>query len=92
MTDQPQPALDDGGAAFPTLMNVAYKSDWQTEHSMSLRDAAALAALPAILKEFLERGVDGDNHREANAKIVAEASYRVADAMISARKGGAADV
>lgn len=42
-------AKDDGGAAFPELGNVGYKSEWQSESGITKRDYFAAKAMHAHL-------------------------------------------
>ena len=73
--------------AFPTIGNVAYNSEWDTEHGMTLRDWFAGRALPAIISATSagqhQPGVMGDD-RSIQTRM-AEDAYKLADAMLAAR-------
>ncbi|EPY4345958.1 hypothetical protein ACXDIA_003185 [Klebsiella pneumoniae] len=65
-----------GGPAFPELGNVGYNSDWQNEPGMTLRDYFAAKAMQSIPLSI-----------EPNEqKLIATASYQMADAMLKARE------
>jgi len=68
----------DGGPAFPAEhLELA-----NGEHGMSLRDAAALAALPGLIRICAGDTLEGRSY----AEHVARNAYEVADAMIAARR------
>lgn len=62
--------IDDGGAAFP--------SEYYAEQGMTLRDYFAEAALQGLL-------ING-HHKNVRYSTIAEDAYKLADAMIEARK------
>lgn len=68
----------DGGAAFP---QSGYER-WAPEGGMSLRDYFAAKAMQGILAGVLADGSSFDTDCAAHA---ADASYKVADAMIKER-------
>lgn len=76
MTDQPE-----NPPAFPTIGNVAYASEWETEHGMTLRDYVATTALPALITGRDWTHLDDADKPEAWAI----AAYVVADAMLRKR-------
>ena len=85
--------LDGGGPAFPTLEPRGYR-DWQ---GMTLRTYAAIKlCVPESGIDWLDDMIrQSQRDRLAfafNAGVSpnAEGAYRLADAMIAARKGGAA--
>jgi hypothetical protein len=65
--------IKDGGAAFP--------SEYYAEQGMTLRDYFAAAALQGLL-------VNG-HHKNVRYSYIAQDAYKLADAMIEARKGDA---
>ena len=65
-----------GGAAFPTIANVAHNPDWVTEDGMSLRDYFAGQALSS---EAMFRAY----HKTPN--LMAVYAYQVADEMLKLR-------
>ncbi len=83
-------AIDDGGQAFPVPADD--KAGWHSPEGMSLRDWFAGQALAGICaglcsdhtKEGRERAFDRVGFTDA-----AKDAYTLADAMITARKGGA---
>lgn len=82
------PKTDDGGAAFPNSVQPDFQ---YAEAGMSLRDwfagqalvgiVAALGGLPSLGSQFA-RNPDAPH-------IYADTAYRMADAMLAAREGGA---
>lgn len=77
--------LDDGGPAFP---RPDWNGSWKgpdTFSGMSLRDAAALAVLPAVYADAETYEAWRSNERGPYSKFVAEAAYSVADAMLAER-------
>ena len=68
--------IDDGGFAFPTIGNSSCNSD-----GMTLRDWFAGQAMNAINCTWSD---------EETRVLFAKRCYAMADAMIAARKGGAA--
>lgn len=79
--------IDWGGPAFPELGNVGYKSDWQSENGMTLRDWFAGQALGGQLA-FSPHDSFGKYNQPDE---VAAACYRFADAMIAVRNGGSSN-
>jgi hypothetical protein len=76
--------IDNGGPAFPTeRFDNAARIEPDGYHGMSLRDYFAAAALPAVVKQYAEHNGVGQDHLPRNCAIHA---YRIADAMLSARK------
>ncbi len=78
--------INDGGPAYPTLteyQTAVGTRGHDTTPGMSLRDAAALAALPALIAR----------HRaDVPWEQIAPRAFGIADAFIAARtKGGGAD-
>jgi hypothetical protein len=65
--------IDDGGLAFP--------SEYYAEQGMTLRDYFAAAAFQGLL-------ING-HHKNVRYSFIAEDAYKLADAMIEARKGDA---
>ena len=61
--------------AFPSLGNIGYNSDWQTEDGMTLRDYFAGQALAGLSQ--LARNDEPDN--------MANYCYMIADAMMGRR-------
>lgn len=91
MTDSMK--IDQGGPAFPEIGNIGHNSDWQNESGMSLRDwfaGKALAGFAANNAVFAANNQNGWDLVNASARDVADRAYWLADAMIAARKGGAA--
>lgn len=84
--------------AFPTLGSVAYNSDWQTEHGMTLRDwfaghlaAAEVASAGANFDAAEALAEAADIAGQTIPERIAFNAYEVADAMLAERqKGGAA--
>ena len=76
MTNQKQ-AIDDGGPAFPTTKPLDSWGD--PNQGMTLRDYFAAKAMQGLMS----------SEAQASLQDFANASYRAADAMIKARKGGA---
>lgn len=76
--------INDGGPAYPLHPGVL--PDWKWQAGMSLRDAAALAALQGLIASgtYTNAGPDFGDF------IVARA-MEVADAFIAARAKGGAD-
>ncbi|EMM6942148.1 hypothetical protein RGI86_002207 [Morganella morganii] len=76
-----------GGSAFPMLGSVAYNSDWSIDPGMTLRDYFAAKAMQgewAAQSDDCGYFIDCVND-EAFDKA-AELYYRMADAMLRARK------
>lgn len=77
--------IDDGGPAFPLHPGVL--PDWDGQNGMSLRDHfAGQAVQAAITGHFSHYG--HDNYWAP--KDIADYAYEVSDALIAARKAGAA--
>jgi hypothetical protein len=71
---------ENGGPAFPELGNVGYKSEWQSESGMTLRDWFAGQALIGMLSNpNIER------HPDAGAFRLSKFAYFQADAMLEER-------
>lgn len=72
---------NDGGPAFP--VNLPGWGD-NGASGMTLRDAFALGALPAVITQYAgDNGWIGTDHLLRNVPIHA---YRIADAMLKARE------
>jgi uncharacterized protein YodC (DUF2158 family) len=88
MSDKIQ--IDDGGPAFPIpAIQHSRNADWQTEYGhdgMTLRDWFAGQIAPAIWKQFNDDGT-ATEFPDWKTGVAIEA-YRMADAMLAARKGG----
>lgn len=86
MTDSKH--IDDGGQAFPVPADD--KAGWHSQEGMSLRDWFAGQALAGMLA--MPSGHNGNFHDNCGESFIGPAgyAYRMADAMIAARKGGAA--
>ncbi len=92
MNDEPTKDLRDakiqwGGPAYPVVfrtMTPQGMMEMDFDPGMSLRDAAALAALPAIVGFIMPMTKADDS--QAAVKIMAGAAYQIADALIAARK------
>ncbi|WP_449043766.1 hypothetical protein [Paracoccus versutus] len=91
MTNTPTPALADGGPAFPQLELVAGERDGHGDAieaftvatgGMTLRDWFAGQALAGYF------ACSHTPHMNAVGREEAEYMYRMADAMLAARKGG----
>ena len=80
MTDSKQ--IDDGGLAFPAV--IGPPSEFAT--GMSLRDWFAGQALAGLMAHNFPDG--GDFLHGLGPDAAAYQSYRMADAMIAARKAG----
>ena len=68
---------DDGGPAYPA-------DDLSDIHGMSLRDAAALAALQGIVAGYMSN----PDMSGLSPQMIADESFQYADAFIAARNGG----
>lgn len=77
--------IEDGGAAFPIdsyMLNPnATEKEIKEAQGMTLRDVFAKAALQGFL-------ING-HHKNVRYSYIAEDAYKLADAMIEARKGDA---
>jgi hypothetical protein len=76
-----------GGPAYPVVfrtMTPQGMMEMDFDPGMSLRDAAALAALPAIVGFIMPMTKADDS--QAAVKIMAGAAYQIADALIAARE------
>ena len=71
-----------GGPAFPEIGNVGYKSDWQSESGMTLRDYFAAKALQGMISTSGAPALLGLEGCELDT---AKAAYKIADAMLAAR-------
>lgn len=83
--------INDGGPAYPLHLGVL--PDWQGQVGMSLRDAAALAAFPAIIAAT-SAGQHHPRKCEGETELIfaiARDAYLAADAFIVARAKGGAD-
>lgn len=88
--------IDTSGPAFPTIGNIGYNSDWQSDDGMSLRDWFAATA-PVDLRGALlacgftdsQIGLMSGENRAVVFAVMSVMRYEYADAMLSARKGGA---
>ncbi len=69
--------------AFPTKINTEHFSHPSTIYNtgMTLRDYFAAKAMQSFLSHLVEEGWDADD-----LELVAETSYRMADAMLKARE------
>ena len=72
--------IETGGPAFPRQPGG--------DTGMTLRDYFAAKALPEIMREWdmERRGVDGEGCFDEHVPLMAEESYRMADAMLKARE------
>jgi len=79
--------IDDGGPAFAAARAIGPNGvDYPSQRGMSLRDHFAAIALQGLCGNFdpyTRSAIDGEA-----AASMAQACYRLADAMISARKPG----
>lgn len=71
-----------GGPAFPEIGNVGYKSEWQNESGMTLRDYFAAKAVSALEVPCDYVGV---METQKSYRQWAEKAYQMADAMLIAR-------
>lgn len=72
--------INDGGPAFPAGERFEGVDGWRTEPGMTLRDYFAAKAMQGLMSR---EGKPDVEHETALA-------YRIADAMLKAREGGAA--
>lgn len=72
----------DGGPAFPSAERNGNGSHHYSHLGLSLRDACALAALPAALQQAFSMT---SLPRRDIPRFAAECSYEIADAMLKAR-------
>lgn len=71
-----------GGPAFPELGNVGYKSEWESESGMTLRQYYAGQAMVGIIANF--HNIDkSDYPNMPGGKMIAAMAYDIADAMIN---------
>ena len=79
--------IETGGPAFPCHADIIPRKD-RDYAGMSLRDYFAAKALPEIMREWdmERRGVDGSGCFDEHVPLMAEESYRMADAMLKARE------
>lgn len=83
--------IDDGGCAFPYVIHpvvipsvgVDHVRESEVEYGMSLRDYFAAKMLQVMFADWRDRG--NESYYPAAAVI----AYKMADAMIEARKGKA---
>jgi hypothetical protein len=82
--------IDDGGYAFPRAATETNNPNmfFEPQEGMTLRDYFAAAALQGWLASWPEQGTPHPSENY-NALNVANLSYRMADAMLAARKEGA---
>lgn len=88
--------INTGGPAYPTIANVEYAQNWDTEEGMTLRDYFAGQALAGIInstqdfvfKTLMENGNHGELKIQLEKMIfdTPKDSYRIADAMIKERE------
>lgn len=80
--------IEDGGPAFPTEPNT--QRGYFAHHGMSLRDWFAGQALAGMLA--MPEADNGNFHNNCGEAFIGPAryAYRMADAMLIARKGGEA--
>ena len=79
--------IDEGGFAFPMNEKNSAGSHYHSHSGMSLRDWFAGQALAGLMAHPFEDG--SDFLHDAGPAAAAYQSYRMADAMIAARKAGA---
>lgn len=77
--------INDGGPAFPSNRDMRHNPDWDYEPGMSLRDYAALKAMQGFCANQACQPT-----RQEHFDNMAEDAYRMADAMLKARKEGGA--
>lgn len=70
--------------AFPTIGSVAYNSDWQTEHGMTLRDHFAGQAVPAIIS-MMASGNHSPKPGMSFVQSIAIDAFEIADALLAER-------
>lgn len=73
-------AIDDGGSAFPLAGSSDYS--YEPQDGMSLRDYFAAEIMPAIYAKYFDQDSEFG---------IATAAYRMADAMLAARKEASHD-
>ena len=81
--------IETGGPAFPVQYSNEADGPTVMPHvGMTLRDYFAAKALPEIMREWdmERRGVDGSGCFDEHVPLMAEESYRMADAMLKARE------
>jgi hypothetical protein len=90
-----QPKIDDGGDAFPCT-GEGINSKQYFRPGMSLRDYFAAAALTGFISSCADQSLRkafelvAEKKGCTTADLLAEASVKVADAMLAARKSGGA--
>lgn len=91
------PKIDDGGPAFPVLQLTTIHGEVAAAGAtggMTLRDYFAAHALQALVQSEGDNWLVEQAHlgrtTEVRCQSIAAASYRLADAMLAARKGGVA--
>lgn len=72
--------------AFPTLVNIAYNSDWQSDDGMSLRDYFANTVVPTTYQQATLMANTGRIDDDYTFKVAAGLAYAMADAMLEARE------
>ena len=84
--------IDDGGQAFPSHPALYSSADQAEAQGMSLRDWFAGQALAGMManQRLLYLLVPKNMSQNEADELVARQAYASADAMIAARKGGAA--
>jgi len=80
--------IKDGGPAFPTENAMQTGPSSYRYEGMTMRDYFASKAMPEIMREWdLERREPGgEGCFDAHVTLMAEESYRMADAMLKARE------
>lgn len=81
--------IETGGPAFPAPDLGEHDFGQRGAYwGMTLRDYFAAKALPEIMREWdmERRGVDGAGCFDEHVPLMAEESYRMADAMLKARE------
>lgn len=82
--------INNGGSAFPLPIGTVNLSEPSQSGGMSLRDYFAAKAMASIVICPLPDSVSEADKGLTVAQYVAKKSYAMADAMLTARAGGAA--